>query len=133
MQTVQGPTSEEAGGLLWEAPPQAQPGQGPRDSGVQEPVEGIVGRLQVKEHLAHLGVVQLVRCRHAAQRLQPVGHRDRREGRSSSRGQKGQGCGPSGTHSPLADRLAALKVRGQVAHTVHGLHQLPQVRLDLQK
>lgn len=36
-------------------------------------------------------------------------------------------------HSPLADRLAALEVRGQVAHAVHGLHQLPQVGLDLQK
>ena len=36
-------------------------------------------------------------------------------------------------HSPLADRLAALEVRGQVAHAVHGLHQLPQVRLDLRE
>lgn len=31
-------------------------------SGVQETVEGIVGRFQIKEHLAHLGVVQLVGC-----------------------------------------------------------------------
>lgn len=39
----------------------------------------------------------------------------------------------SDKHSPLADRLAALEVRGQVAHAVHGLHQLPQVRLDLRE
>lgn len=39
------------------------------DSGVQEAVEGVVGRLQVEEHLAHLGVVQLVRGGHAAQSL----------------------------------------------------------------
>lgn len=36
-----------------------------------------------------------------------------------------------GGHSPLADRLAALEVRRQVAHTVHSFHQFPQVRLDL--
>lgn len=36
-----------------------------------------------------------------------------------------------GRHSPLADRLAALKVGRQVAHAVHSLHQFPQVRLDL--
>lgn len=35
-------------------PPQT-PGQGA--SGMQEAVEGVVGRLQVKEHLAHLGVI----------------------------------------------------------------------------
>lgn len=35
-------------------------GLGGQGSGVQEAVEGIVGRLQVKEHLAHLGVIQLV-------------------------------------------------------------------------
>lgn len=39
----------------------------------------------------------------------------------------------SDRHSPLADCLAALKVGGQVAHAVHGLHQLPQVRLDLRE
>lgn len=42
---------------------------------MQEAVEGVVGRLQVKEHLAHLGVIQLIRGRHAAQGLQPVGAR----------------------------------------------------------
>lgn len=44
-----------------------------RGSGVQEAVEGVVGRLQVKQHLAHLGVIQLVGRRHAAQGLQPGG------------------------------------------------------------
>lgn len=39
----------------------------------------------------------------------------------------------SDRHSPLADCLAALEVGGQVAHAVHGLHQLPQVRLDLRE
>lgn len=45
----------------------------------------------------------------------------------------GLGALASDKHSPLADRLAALEVRGQVAHAVHGLHQLPQVRLDLRE
>lgn len=45
----------------------------PGGSGVQKAVEGVVGRLQVEEHLAHLGVVQLVRGGHAAQSLQPAG------------------------------------------------------------
>lgn len=45
-------------------------GQGP-GSGVQEAVEGVVGGLQVEEHLAHLVVVQLVGGGHAAQGLQP--------------------------------------------------------------
>lgn len=35
-------------------------------------------------------------------------------------------------HSPLADGLAALEVGRQVAHSVHSLHQLSKVRLDLQ-
>lgn len=35
--------------------------------------------------------------------------------------------------SPLVDFLPALEVRGQVAHAVHGLHQLPQVWLDLEQ
>lgn len=48
-------------------------GQGGQDSGVQEAVEGVVGGLQVKQHLAHLVVVQLVGRRHAAQGLQPGG------------------------------------------------------------
>lgn len=42
---------------------------------MQEAVEGVVGRLQVKEHLAHLGVIQLIGGRHAAQGLQPAGAR----------------------------------------------------------
>ena len=45
--------------------------------GVEEAVEGVVGRLQVKEHLADLGVVQLVRRRHAAQGGQPGAERER--------------------------------------------------------
>lgn len=53
---------------------QSPPGDpGPGGSGVQEAVEGVVGRLQVEEHLAHLGIVQLVGGRHAAQGLQPGG------------------------------------------------------------
>ena len=48
-------------------------------------------------------------------------------------GGAGLGALASDKHSPLADRLAALEVRGQVAHAVHGLHQLPQVRLDLRE
>lgn len=39
---------------------------------MQETVECIVGRLQVKEHLPDLGVVQLVGGRHAAQGGQPA-------------------------------------------------------------
>lgn len=39
--------------------------------GVKEAVEGIVGRLQVKEHLAHLIIIQLVWGRHAAEGGQP--------------------------------------------------------------
>ena len=39
--------------------------------GVQEAVEGIVGRLQVKQHLAHLIIIQLVWGWHAAERGQP--------------------------------------------------------------
>lgn len=35
--------------------------------GVQEAIEGVVGRLQVEEHLPHLRVIQLIRGRHAAQ------------------------------------------------------------------
>lgn len=40
-------------------------------SGVQEAVESVVGRLQVEEHLAYLGVIQLVGGGHAAEGLQP--------------------------------------------------------------
>lgn len=39
--------------------------------GVEEAVEGIVGRLQIKEHLAHLIIIQLVWGRHAAEGGQP--------------------------------------------------------------
>ena len=52
-------------------------GREARDSGVQEAVEGIVGRLQVEQHLEHLGVIQLVGRRHAAQGLQPGGREHR--------------------------------------------------------
>ena len=60
--------------------------------GVEEAVEGVVGRFQVKEHLADLGVVQLVRRRHAAQGGQPkaekvrerVSERERPERTSAS-------------------------------------------------
>lgn len=40
---------------------------------MQKAVEGIVGRLQVKQHLTHLGIVQLIGSRHATQGLQPAG------------------------------------------------------------
>ena len=39
--------------------------------GVEEAVEGIVGRLQVKQHLAHLVIIQFVWGRHAAEGGQP--------------------------------------------------------------
>lgn len=46
---------------------------------MEEAVEGVVGRLQVKEHLAHLIIIQLIRGRHAAQGGQPVGKMSVRE------------------------------------------------------
>lgn len=46
--------------------------------GVEEAVEGIVGRLQIKQHLAYLTVIQLVWGRHAAEGGQP-GRINRRE------------------------------------------------------
>lgn len=39
--------------------------------GVEEAVEGIVGRLQIKQHLAHLIIIQLVWGWHAAEGGQP--------------------------------------------------------------
>lgn len=39
---------------------------------VQEAVEGIVGRLQIEQHLANLIIIQLIWGRHAAQCGQPV-------------------------------------------------------------
>lgn len=33
---------------------------------VQESIKGVVGRFQVKQHLANLGVIQFIRRRHAA-------------------------------------------------------------------
>lgn len=39
--------------------------------GVEEAVEGIVGRLQVKQHLANLIIIQLVWSWHAAKGSQP--------------------------------------------------------------
>lgn len=38
---------------------------------VEEAVEGVVGRLKIKQHLAHLVIIQLVRGRHAAEGGQP--------------------------------------------------------------
>lgn len=40
---------------------------------MQKSVEGTVGRLQVQQHLTHLGIVQLIGSRHATQGLQPAG------------------------------------------------------------
>lgn len=39
--------------------------------GVEEAVEGVVGRLQIKQHLAHLIIVQLIWGWHAAEGGQP--------------------------------------------------------------
>lgn len=50
--------------------------------GVEEAVEGIVGGLQIKEHLAYLTVIQLIGGRHAAEGGQP--------GRMNSRGKNEQ-------------------------------------------
>lgn len=53
------------------------------------------------------------------------------QGRASRSPTEDRGQGSGQGSSPLAHSLAALEVRGQVAHAMHGLHQLPQVRLDL--
>lgn len=52
-------------------------------------------------------------------------------GRGLGAGQGRDSSAQPGGHLPLADRLTTLEVSRQVTHAVHGLHEFPQVRLDL--
>lgn len=97
----------------------------PDGSGVEEAVEGVVGRFQVEQHLPDLGIIQLIRRRHPAERLEPGRRRGGLHQRHAGIPKTVPVMVPAPWHSPLVDFLPPLEVGGQVAHAVHRLHQLP--------